>query len=108
MTITESEFYNFQLTQQLRFVARSATIRAERAKGDSMGKSQAVKTEDKPNPLDFSAEFVEGCFKDAVKATLEENARLGLDSYGAIDGKLIARKPDGRIVPLAPEEKTNG
>jgi hypothetical protein len=33
----------------------------------------------------------------AAKEAQDENARLGLDSHGTIDGRLAVKKPDGTI-----------
>jgi hypothetical protein len=95
----------------LRSAFLSATIGIVRTKGDVMAKKQAAKTKaagDDPLGELMTAEFVETAFKEAVEEVREQNRRDGLDSYCAIDGKVVAVKPDGTIVPVAfNPKKTN-
>ena len=77
-----------------------------------MAKRQAAKNKDtEADPLGeiMTAEFVEKSFKKAVEKVWEQQKRDGLDSYGTIDGKLVAVKPDGTIEPVVLNPKnTNG
>jgi hypothetical protein len=112
MTTTASELFNFELTQYLRSAFRSATIGIVRTKGDDMAKRQAAKTkvtEADPLGVLMTSEFVERSFKEAVEEVWEQNCREGLDSYCTIDGKVVAVKPDGTVVPAVfNPKKTKG
>ncbi len=72
-----------------------------------MARKQTAKKTEERDPLDFSAEFVETAFKEAVDDVRKNLKEEGLDCYGTVDGKRAAKKPDGRIV-LINNDKTNG
>jgi hypothetical protein len=73
-----------------------------------MKKGQVAKTKvTEADPFDFSAEFVETAFKEAVDDVRKSLREEGLDCYGTVGGKRAVKKPDGRIVLIA-EKKTNG
>jgi hypothetical protein len=109
VTQAEGTFLNFPSVQHLRLAFQGATIEKDRTKGDAMTKKQTAKTKStEADPLGdlMTAEFVGKAFKEAVEEAWEEQREAGLDSYGTIEGKRVAKKPDGRIVYLP--EKTNG
>ena len=54
-----------------------------------------------PGFVDLSSES----FREAVKEVWERQKQKGQDSYGTIDGELVAVKPDGRIEPVTFEAK---
>ena len=76
-----------------------------------MAKKQTAKTKvPEADPLGdlMTPEFVEKSFKEAVKQVYEQNRQEGLDSYCTIDGKVMAVKPDGTVVPAVfKPKKTN-
>jgi hypothetical protein len=77
-----------------------------------MAKKQTAKTKvAEPDPIGdlMTPEFIEKSFKKAVEKVWEENRQKGLDSYCAIDGKVVAVKPDGQVEPVTFNPKsTNG
>ncbi|MDR3568613.1 MAG: hypothetical protein P4L43_11365 [Syntrophobacteraceae bacterium] len=111
MTITENGLFYFELTQHLQSPFRSATIGIVRTQEDAMARKQAAKTKIKEaDPFGdlMTADFVEKSFKEAVEEVYEQNRRDGLDSYCTIDGKVVAVKPDGTVVPVVNPKKING
>jgi len=44
----------------------------------------------------------ETAFKKAAKAAVAENDRLGILTHGAVDGKLVERLPQPRLVTQKP------
>jgi hypothetical protein len=109
---TEKLLVNANLIQQLRFTVRKTTIKAVRTRGQAMPKRQTAKAKvNESDPVGdiMTAEFVTQAFKEAVEDVWEENRQKGLDSYGTIDGKMVAVKPDGTVEPVVFNPKrTNG
>jgi len=102
---------NFDLIQHLRLAFQKATIRIDRPREDAMAKKQSAKKTEERDPFGelMTAEFVEKSFKEAVEEVWEENRRMGLDNYCTKDGKVVAVKPDGTVVPVTLNpKKTNG
>jgi hypothetical protein len=86
----------------LQFVLGKATIKAVLLGGRAMPKKPTAKakfTEAEP----FGPGFVElstEAFQEAVAEVWDRQKQKGQDSYGTIDGELVAVKPDGRVEPV--------
>jgi hypothetical protein len=56
------------------------------------------------NDAAFVAAAAMRAFTKAAKAAVAENDRLGIITHGAVDGRLVERKPPAVLKPLADQK----
>lgn len=86
----------------------TAKVKVKEAEASGPAKKPRRRPKKKaPDPLvgpDFAA-FSTEAFQEAVAEVWARQQRQGQDSYGTVDGELVAIKPDGRVEPVRFEVK---